>query len=451
MDRAYKFVPQKKDCFSGPIKAWNIEEPEVQFLSSDASLVISGWVVGHTSIPEAVMKISGLDYRASVDLSRPDVSKAVFGESTEQPDENHLYGFRIDTGLALNSVISFELGFVAENEVYWLGTYIFEENTKVLKGKDEWLFLENDTNDSVGQYTGRVEIAFDERSAWKLHLATLENLSAAEGFSWSFLISPAKEYVLRDYYPYEIARNNVPAQFLDMFDGNRKIIYPIKILADNKELAYWRGDTHWTDYGAYLAFKEVIKSFDLDLSEFERKNEIQYQIISAEGDLSEKLTPSKVFPNIKLASALRYKNMVYDNCVRYGGNIAIYENESPVSQSTIVIFGSSSSYVLGHYLSLYFKRVVRVHSAASVDLEILKLERPEYVLLQSNSRFLITAPESIGNYSVRLAISEKLNSLGNIESRKLSEDLKYYNSNVKFEHMNSYNSMTEMLHKHEDL
>lgn len=52
-------------------------------------------------------------------------------------------------------------------------------------------------------------------------------------------------------------------------------------------------------------------------------------------------------------------------------------------------------------------------------MEIINHEKPKYVLLQSNSRFINVAPEYLGTHSVRRLTSSKIENFSALEVRKI--------------------------------
>ncbi|HGY6688330.1 TPA: hypothetical protein ACNTBU_005087, partial [Escherichia coli] len=86
--------------------------------------------------------------------------------------------------------------------------------------------------------------------------------------------------------------------------------------------------------------------------------------------------------------------------------ISIYENSKAKTSYNCVIFGDSFSVSMCPWLALVFKKVTWIYSAGSVDKQILEYEKPDYVILQCNSRFLLTPPTT--EYSIKESIINKL-------------------------------------------
>jgi hypothetical protein len=191
--------------------------------------------------------------------------------------------------------------------------------------------------------------------------------------------------------------------------------YPLELLVSDRELSFWKGDTHWTDYGAYLVSKDIITRLGLANFHTAAIVDPRFHIQLMVGDLSEKLPAPLLHPKVQLTELGTDVETVYDNRIKNNGRVMIYKNcEAPINH-TLVIFGSSSSYALTRFLSVYFTRTVFIHSAASIDIKVLEQEKPDYVLLQSNARFINVAPDTLGTYSLKNTITTKLMGMSELE------------------------------------
>ncbi|AAZ37245.1 hypothetical protein QCD83_18675 [Pseudomonas savastanoi pv. phaseolicola] len=422
MNKILNFVPSKASAVKELLKGWNIEEPgaEISQVLAEEYLKVSGWAVGHRPIKKLAVEISGEIYYADLDTQRPDVIEALFSNAEGGAHDNSC-GFSIIIASELSSVASFDIGFIFEEKIEWVGTFFFEAPQKVLIGKHQWLFLDNDSNDSVDQFTGMLEFPVSDQEKWKTYISDIQSISTINKFEWLMVLAPSKEYVFQDYYPHELSENNTPSQFMRLFEGHQKIVYPLNLLIHHRELSYWKGDTHWTDYGAYIIFKDTLERFHLPVLNFDTHCRIEFSIKNSIGDLSEKLPGHAKQPKVQLSDCPHDHSefVIYDNRIPNNGRIIISENAQPLCSESILIFGSSSAYNLVKFFQMYFRRVVLVHSAAELDMEIINHEKPKYVLLQSNSRFINVAPEYLGTHSVRRLTSSKIENFSALEVRKI--------------------------------
>ena len=291
-----------------------------------------------------------------------------------------------------NSSINRHLSLGINEKAYLACDAKTAEKPKVESGKAGWLFLHNDSNGSVDQYTGRRLLSAAELSAWEKYFNDIQTLSRELDFSWSFFIVPAKEFIFPNYYPFQRAAKTPVDQFLEKFQHIAPIIWPEKELSDERELTYWKGDTHWTDYGAAVGARSILSA--LGFNRFERLDKVRYVIQPRIGDLGSKLTPPKMH-SVALADFDEVPNYkIFDNQIHNHGRIRVFECPTAESQNVCVLFGDSFSVALVPWITPFFRRLVFVHTAGSVDRNILKSERPTHVIFQSNSRFLISPAKS---------------------------------------------------------
>jgi alginate O-acetyltransferase complex protein AlgJ len=416
MSKIRKFIPKPESDIDHLLIGWNLETPTAEPLPTDLSelLTISGWVMGHSRIEEVIIQAPLGVFRGGVNLHRPDVISFFLGKQPADSIQFHS-GFSIETYATLENFSSFDFGIVIGGHLTWLGTFVIGDNVKVLEGRNGWLFLDNDTNNSVDQFIGIVGIDPDQQIQWKSYISDFDKYALHADIKWLMSVTPAKEYVFQDYYPHALSTNNPPALFLSMFTENLHMHYPLQLLTENRELSYWKGDTHWTDYGAYLVSKDIINRLGLGNFHSPADVEPRFYVQQMIGDLSEKLSAPLPHPNVRLKELGTHVETVYDNCIKNNGRVIIYCNQKANSKHTLVVFGSSSSYALITFLSVYFSRTVFIHSAASIDTKVIEHEKPSHVLLQSNARFINVAPEPLGNYSLENTINTKLTGMSELE------------------------------------
>jgi hypothetical protein len=402
---------------------------DLSALLAPTHLVIQGWVIGQ---PAAVSYLEALDgekviARVPVDQRRPDVAEA-------RPDLEgaDVSGFRFDVEPAQPGAgklvvrATFEDGSEAalgavEVEVEesmrskvgggWFGrrqrrrpervvwkTQVQEEAFKVLPGKNGWLFLQNDSNDVIGQHTGRVAYDDDVRRSWATVLARRRNAARATGATWLLAIVPDKEAVYAEQLPAEV----VPAprrpihELLEVAEyAQAPTLYLLDALQEAKPEAelFPKTDTHWNYRGAYVGFqaicdhlrREGVAPEPFDAEAIEWASEI------VQGDLGSKLAEpaesGRLVPKIPAV----HSSLVYDNEVNNHGRVKIFERPLP-DAPTCVVFGESFAEALLIFLRESFRRLVFVHTSMFVD-EIVEQEQPDVVLSIPIERFLIRVPD----------------------------------------------------------
>lgn len=261
----------------------------------------------------------------------------------------------------------------------------------VLQGRDGWLFLTGDTNDSTGQFCNAFEPTSEWRNGWRSYFDGIDRLAKnLPGLrNLTMLIAPSKETLLADRYPLPRARGAMIDVFLESFAQNPRLFWPGPALAQERDYAFDRVETHWTDFGARRTCEALLKSWGIEITSLPST----YRLEEGRGDLGDKVAPAikTLRPVAAWPNAAR---LVFDNFALHHGNIRIWSHAAAPRAETVVIFGGSSAEYMVRYLSAIFRRVVSVYSAGSPDAEILRHEQPAHVILQTSQRFL-TRPAAL--------------------------------------------------------
>ena len=97
-----------------------------------------------------------------------------------------------------------------------------------------------------------------------------------QGAEVVFAVAPRPCDVLQKYYPsgYNDKSSSISKETVLTLGGGLDLSVPIKAAADKGEYVYYKTDHHWTGYGAYLAYAEVMKTFGetpIPLENFEKE------------------------------------------------------------------------------------------------------------------------------------------------------------------------------------
>ena len=341
---------------------------------------------------------------------RPDVVERVLGE----PSAGHAQlrcGFALTLHLPRGGgTRTLEIGFLLpKGQVCWLAAIDLAPALQVIEGADGWLFLDNDTNRSVDQHTGRLKLGPEALESWRAYLSEVDSIARAASARWALVIAPAKERVLPELYPHARGAETPVDQVIGLARGR----WPVLHLADSLARApdpcacFMRTDTHWTDRGAMLGVLDALSALGLDAAEARRPFESdRYVVRRHEGDLGVKLLPPRAADTEFLDAPAVWADARFDNRLPNIGRVMVFGSDVPVWNASLLMFGASSGYQMLRYLKRLFRRVVFVHSAASVDPALVRRERPDFLLMQSNGRFVLHAPSP--RFGTHEAVAEKL-------------------------------------------
>ena len=290
----------------------------------------------------------------------------------------------------------------------------FKRDGKILVGKDDWLFLDNDTNMVVKQHTGDLLFSPAELRQWQV---VLENRTAwveRLGGGYFFLIPPNPHTVYAEKMPDDLPLSPVRpvTQLLDRLSSSgsfARMLYPLDVMLEEKKSfgLYAPVDSHWNGRGAFVGYKRLID--DVEQRFPVRRvtdEEVGFVDKDMEGDLGHKADPPRTGRRTYAHVLRRSARLVADNCVEHTGRILVTEcSEAPATNC--VVCGDSFTYAMLPFLAESFRRVVFAQ-LATVDHGLVRSERAEVVITVVNERFLIEPPQDEGSYSATEWAADKI-------------------------------------------
>lgn len=173
-------------------------------------------------------------------------------------------------------------------------------NDAVIKGKNDWLFYDSkykENNDSLGDYQ-RLNCYDDEMlEKFKKSLNDKKSFLDELGIEFYVYIASNKEEIYSEYMPdyyvklKEESKTDILVDYLRE-NSDINIIYPKDELIKNKDKyqVYYKNDTHWNQYGAYIGFREIMKEMGSETPDI---NELTItENIKNNGDLSNMINMS---------------------------------------------------------------------------------------------------------------------------------------------------------------
>jgi alginate O-acetyltransferase complex protein AlgJ len=298
---------------------------------------------------------------------------------------------------------------------------------KVIKGKDEWLFLDNDSNKVLQQITG--ELTFSQRRLmqWQYILETRFLWLREKGIPYFFLIAPNKECVYPEYLPEDIKISESRCiNQLDRFlleNSFFKILYPLEELQSAKQHmpVYRMMDTHWNCFGAFVAYqrlmKEITKRFEIPVVS---QSSLNFYHSSQAGDLGTKLGIAQENTiDVEFLDGSK-SSCVFDNQINNTGKLLIFENQNN-NLPKAVIFRDSFAMEMLPFLAESFSKLV-VSWQPNLDYTLIENEKPDLVIGQQVERYLISIPNDSHDLTNAERVREKTQINTKVENKSISEE-----------------------------
>lgn len=261
---------------------------------------------------------------------------------------------------------------------------------KVIVGKDDWLFLEETSDD----YQGINQLSDREIRNVSKTIRMIEDYVRKNGLEFVFTVAPNKNTLYGEFMPYyyvdgedsNLSRLNsqlekMGVSYIDLFAELKEA------LNSNDELnniLYHKRDTHWNNKGAFLATNEILSKTGFDTIDFD------FEWVKSQdfkGDLEDMIYPDsdyidyQYYPDNKsLISDFRF--------TRSGRNVEsqdfITESLSQ-KQGSILFFRDSFGNAIVPFLSSHINNV-RYQKYLPYQVNLIEREKYDAVVIEIAER-----------------------------------------------------------------
>ncbi len=246
-----------------------------------------------------------------------------------------------------------------------LYTFNVSATPRVIIAKDKWLFYNSEAandGETIENYTKTSKYSKKDKKNIKKELELTNNKLKSNNVDFYLLVIPNKENVYSDKLEGIINRSkNKYSKTEDLInylkkETNLNIIYPKEILLKNRKKyeTYGKLGTHWNNYGAYLAFNNLMKNINNTYTPKPikiafKKDENGIAKMNLLNDLTHKeATVTNFYNNIKTNCTI---NKYYAEC----------ESSNPIYNKNILIVGDSFREKLIPYISKLYKNSTFIH------------------------------------------------------------------------------------------
>lgn len=339
----------------------------------------------------------------------------------------------VEISFNLNNVKS--CGLISYKTLDRLPLFSFDKRSivNVLYGKNNFLFLDNDTNKSVSQYKGELLISQAELDNWSSYFDRLKQFNTHA----IFLIAPSKEKVLPQFYPVQKGAVTPVDQLLSVISAKGiNFTYPVSLLKNIPD-SYVETETHWSYIGAMAVVQHVLEKLNINTKNVDFNNLFKFKKVKYTGDLGSKCNPIR-HSNFAMLDSKEQFNFNFHNYIECKqGSLYKVVNDRSVFDKSIIVYGDSFSQYFIKLLSVLFRKSIFCRTNASIITSIVDYEKPDYLISEIAERFILKAPSFYNNihdfpYCVRMDIAN--NSIESLCNYKGDDD--FYNN-----YMNIYKSL----------
>lgn len=263
-----------------------------------------------------------------------------------------------------------------------------------IEGKDDWLFLKSfGSQDILSFYTeanSPPEAAIDRwvdvaerRHAW----------FARRGIPFVSIFAPDNCLVYPEALPDHVRLNgNSPfARFAAKLSpaARAEIVYPLQTLIDGRGRfdTCQRTDSHWSEWGAYLAYRDLIAHIRKQVpgAHLVEHDDIEWRLRHSFGAMGVVMTPerSEEIPVARLkAQRSRYVRIAQTE-VRDAYTVTQIDDPA---LPTAVVFRDSYATAMAPFLIESFRRAVFVSCPNAVFYDLVEQEKPDVVIFERAER-----------------------------------------------------------------
>ena len=284
----------------------------------------------------------------------------------------------------------------------------------VIRGKDNWLFLaqENPELNVVEDYRATRLYSPGDLARWVAVYRDRQDWLAARGIHYLLVVAPNKHTVYPEHLPPQF--NKVSPQdrtdqlvaALTAAGINILDLRPAMRTVKEKALAYYRTDTHWTTYGAFAGYIEIMLRLARWRPEFAPTIRGDYDISitpGLTGGLASMLALSDRFPEERVTFVPKTPRQAVEvpnpQVPRALFQPTVTMSTGDPSLPTAVVFRDSFAHELIPFLSEHFRQAVYVWPYPSTpremrvfDKSVVEAAKPDLVIDEFVERYFTEFP-----------------------------------------------------------
>jgi len=236
---------------------------------------------------------------------------------------------------------------------------------RVALGRDDWLFYAGE--ESLELYANKRPLSGAQLDDARESLARRVSRAKQLGAAYVLIIAPDKHSIYPEHMPRFLTRRGGPSQLDQLLSVVRPaglpIVDPRPALLQGKAdgLVYYKDDTHWTDWGAYLGYRALMAALPLSGLPIVQLDHRQFSVPGEmKGGLADMANLPWVERKWSVDPAASRCDVTKTPFERLSPNLSIAHTHCAGARHKVVYIGDSFSDWLMPYLSQSFGEIVHI-------------------------------------------------------------------------------------------
>lgn len=295
---------------------------------------------------------------------------------------------------------------LSSHSYYQFALFNVSSSNRVIVGKDGWLFQNGHAH--VNDMRNLWPFSPGELQRWANVLTAKYKWCRGQGIAYIFVVTPSKHLIYPEMLPGGYQPVNAHSrvdQLIDYLQKNTDV--PVVDMREalkkekRKLRTYYKTDTHWNRYGAYIGYKQIMKQIKKELKGIDtvslKKKDFKVLPVPA-GDLANSLNLQQSLPE-ECPKPVKWDATCLTNSTIKGEQNDTTRNQQWFTTTCVnrkydaIMFRDSFSVALMPYLSESFNSIYYIpHSPVPTGnmKKIVSEQRPDIVIEQRATRWLRT-------------------------------------------------------------
>ena len=284
-------------------------------------------------------------------------------------------------------------------------------DNKVRFGYTGRLFIENDSNGIMAQHRGERVLPEHDIQGWQTCLEGRHARCADKGITYAMLVAPDNYAIHREELA-ELDGPILPRPILQLGEALPADIRPVYPLAEMRaagalhHVSYFN-DSHWSGYGAYIAYKALMAQVGGGLDVLEDAQVEWFDKVGA-GDLGDKFDPPLLGRYTECVVRKPQSRKIWNNGpagVTNRGHMSLWKGTNTKAPRGL-LFTDSYGWKIQRFLAEAFSSLFIVHSPLLED-DLIEQFAPEFIFTLMAERFMIKVPDDAADQTASRFAEEK--------------------------------------------